>query len=84
MKAHEAKERWVDVRVQPRAKKIHVEESPTGYKIYLNTPPVDGRANEAVIKILAEHLAISKSKVRIVRGLTSRDKVLAIQMEDPS
>ena len=42
-------------------------------------PPEDGRANEAVIELLAEHFDVPKGSLRIVRGHTSRQKVIEIQ-----
>jgi uncharacterized protein (TIGR00251 family) len=47
-------------------------------KIRLTAPPVDGAANEALIKFLAEALSISRSRVEIVAGQTSRQKVVRI------
>ncbi|HBM14780.1 MAG TPA: YggU family protein [Lentisphaeria bacterium] len=43
-------------------------------KITLNAPPVDGKANEELIKFLAKTLDIPKSSVLIISGLTSRNK----------
>lgn len=72
--------RRIQVRAQPRAKKIAVvEEAPDQFKIYLNTPPVDGKANSALIEILAKHLGIPKSRISQVSGLTSRDKIFQIE-----
>lgn len=47
-------------------------------KIKLNAPPVDNKANEALIDYLAKKWNLAKSEIRIVRGLKSRDKVLEI------
>lgn len=46
--------------------------------VYLREPAVDGQANAALIKILAEHFGVSKSQVRIVQGRTSRTKVVEV------
>jgi uncharacterized protein (TIGR00251 family) len=45
----------------------------------VTAPPVDGRANAAVIKLLAEWLGVSRSAVQIVRGETSRRKIVEIE-----
>jgi len=47
-------------------------------KIRLTAPPVDGAANEALVKFLSETLSISKSKVEIVSGHTGRQKIVRI------
>jgi uncharacterized protein (TIGR00251 family) len=47
-------------------------------KIRLTAPPVEGAANEALIRHLAEALSISRSQVEIVAGHTSRDKRIRI------
>jgi hypothetical protein len=47
-------------------------------KIRLTAPPVDGAANEALVKFLSETLSIGKSSVEIVTGHTSREKRVKI------
>jgi uncharacterized protein (TIGR00251 family) len=69
----------LSVRIQPRASKnelIRMEGG--GLKIRLTAPPVDGAANEALVRFLADTLSVSKSRVEIVSGHTSRDKVVRI------
>ena len=48
-------------------------------KIQLKTPPVDGKANKALIDFLASLCGIAKSKISIKRGLSSRRKTIVIQ-----
>lgn len=48
-------------------------------KFELQVPPVDGKANAALIKLFAKMLKCSKSAVQLVSGETSRDKVLEIR-----
>lgn len=65
--------------IQPGAKKtefvgLHGE----ALKIRLAAPPVDGKANEALIKFIAETLKLPKSAVNLKSGQTSRRKVLEI------
>jgi hypothetical protein len=67
------------VRIQPRASKNEVLRLENGsLKIRLTAPPVDGAANEALIKFLADRLSVTKSQVEIVSGHTSRDKIVRI------
>jgi uncharacterized protein (TIGR00251 family) len=47
-------------------------------KISLTTPPIEGRANEAVIAFLSDQLRIPKSRIAILTGATSRSKTLRI------
>ena len=67
------------VRVVPRARKneivgIHGD----ALRIRLTAPPVEGRANEALIAFLAKRLGVRKSQVEIVVGATSRRKMIRI------
>lgn len=65
--------------VQPKASKNAVAGVYDGMlKILLNAPPVDGMANKALIAFISKKLKLSKSKVSIVKGLTSRKKLLAL------
>ena len=69
----------VSVRVHPGARKNAVDGVHAGaVKISLTTPPVDGRANEALIAFVAEMLRIPRGRVNLVSGMTSRSKVLRI------
>ena len=68
----------VRVRVVPNAKRNEVKKEGEGLKVYLSTPAVEGKANKALIKILAEHFRVKKSQVKIVRGTNSRDKTIKI------
>jgi hypothetical protein len=67
------------VRVHPGARKngvtgIHAD----AVKIALTAPPVDGKANEALIAFLAEALRLPRARLAIVAGLNSRAKTLCI------
>jgi uncharacterized protein (TIGR00251 family) len=50
-----------------------------GLKIRLTAPPVEGAANEALIRFLAETLSVSKSQIEIVAGHTSREKIVRVR-----
>jgi uncharacterized protein YggU (UPF0235/DUF167 family) len=66
-------------RVQPGAKTTEIELLPTGeWKVRLRARPVEGQANAALLAQLADWLDISKSRVTLVRGATSRQKVVAV------
>lgn len=69
----------LSVRVHPGAKRNAVTGLHAGaVKIALNAPPVDGKANEALIAFLAELLNIPRAKVTLIAGQTSRSKTLRI------
>jgi uncharacterized protein (TIGR00251 family) len=69
----------IDVYVQPRASKTTVAGMHDGaIKIRLAAPPVDGAANAALIEFIAKRLGVSRARVRIAAGETSRRKVLEI------
>lgn len=46
--------------------------------ISVKEPPIKGRANEAIIGLLAKYFDISKSKIRLISGVTSKRKVFEI------
>ncbi len=67
------------VRIQPRASKNGIIRMEDGsLKIRLTAPPVDGAANEALVKFLADLFSIAQSQVEIVSGHTSRGKRVRI------
>jgi len=69
----------LSVRIQPRASKNEVVRLENGsLKIRLTAPPVDGAANEALVKFLADRFSVAKSRVEIVSGHTSRDKIVRV------
>jgi uncharacterized protein len=67
------------VKVHPRAKKNAIAgEIGDALKIALNAPPVDGKANAACVRFLAEVLRVPRSSVTIAAGETSRNKVIRV------
>lgn len=69
----------VQVRVKPGSKKgdLVVESSPY-LDVFLREKPIDGRANQALIAILAKHFSVNKASVRLVSGSSSRIKLVEI------
>jgi uncharacterized protein (TIGR00251 family) len=68
------------VRVQPGARKAGVKGEQAGaLKLAVTAPPEDGRANEAVVELLAELLGVKRRQVELVAGATSRNKKLRIR-----
>ena len=70
----------VAVKVHPRAKRSAVAgRFGDGWKVDLAAPPVDGKANEECIRLFAEVAGVPRSRVRIVKGETSRNKVVEVE-----
>lgn len=67
------------VRVIPRASKTEiVGEYDGAVKVRLSSPPVDGAANEELIKLFAKRLKVARSDVEILSGQTSKTKQIRI------
>ena len=72
------------VQVQPRAKRSEVAgRYGDAVKIRLAAPPVDGAANEELVRFIAELLNVPRSSVRISAGLTARRKTVEIDGVTP-
>jgi uncharacterized protein len=68
------------VRVTPRAKRNEIGGFREGVLLVrVAAPPVEGKANDAVVKLLAKRLRVPRSSVQVVQGETSRDKVIRIE-----
>ncbi|MBP9695007.1 MAG: DUF167 domain-containing protein [Candidatus Magasanikbacteria bacterium] len=71
----------ITIKVLPRSAKNEIVNGDTEdglIKVKLTASPVDGEANEALIKFLSDFWDIPKSKIRIVKGKTSRNKIIEI------
>ena len=67
------------IKLQPRASKNEIGE-PHGpeLRIKVTAPPVDAAANEALLRLLADTLGCPRGKVELIRGKTSRQKIVKI------
>jgi uncharacterized protein len=71
------------VRLQPRARRDEVVGQRAGaVLIRVTAPPVDGKANEALCRLVAKKAGVAPSRVRLIRGHTARDKTLEIEGVD--
>ncbi|MDP7413356.1 MAG: DUF167 domain-containing protein [SAR202 cluster bacterium] len=69
----------LQVRVVPRAKRNAIElDEDGGIKVRVTVVPERGKANAAVIALIAKALGVPKRNVEVVRGHTSRDKTISI------
>lgn len=69
----------IDVRLTPRASREEIAGEREGVlQVRVTAPPVDGAANEALVRLLAKRLRVAKGAVAIVSGETSRTKVVQV------
>jgi uncharacterized protein (TIGR00251 family) len=71
----------INVRVVPRASRSEVVGMQDGVlRVRIAAPPVDGAANEELIRVLAEHFGVSRASVAISHGLSSKLKSVRIDV----
>jgi len=68
----------IRVRVVSNAKRDEVLTDGDEFRVYVRAPAIGGRANDAVVKLLAEFFEVRKNGVQIARGARSRDKIIEI------
>lgn len=70
------------VRVIPGAKKSVIAGEENGrLKVRLQAPPVEGKANKELLKLLARSFALKKNQIALVSGEHSRDKLVQLDLE---
>lgn len=75
----------IAVQITPNAKKTEIVGETEGMlRIKLHAPPVDGKANEALIRYIADAINVPKSCVSITHGFTGRKKLLEIRASNQS
>ncbi len=69
----------IKVKVKPNAKKEEIKKIEEDYyEVRTTAVPEKGKANKRVIEIISKHLKIPKSRIRIVKGETSREKLIEV------
>ncbi len=68
----------IAVRVTPKASRSRVVMAEGQLRIYVTVVPEGGKANAAVQKLLAKAVGVPKSRLSLIRGATSRDKVFEV------
>ena len=72
----------IDVRVQPRSSSNNVAGlHGDALKIRLNAPPVEGKANKALVQLIAKLLGCPKSSIEIIKGQANRSKRLLVRID---
>ena len=70
----------IEVRLRPRGRRDELLGMRNGVlQARVTAPPVDGRANKALCWLIAKRIGIAPSKVTVVRGAKSRDKVVIVE-----
>jgi len=70
----------IRVRVVPRAKRNELAGERAGaLLVRVTAPPVDGKANAAVCRLIARAAGVPQSRVSVVRGASARDKVVRVE-----
>jgi uncharacterized protein YggU (UPF0235/DUF167 family) len=73
----------IRVRLTPRAACEQIAAGPDGaYAVRVTAPPVDGRANDALRRLIAKRAGVAPSRVAVVRGEKARDKIVRVDGVD--
>jgi uncharacterized protein (TIGR00251 family) len=68
----------IKVKVKPNSRTEEVSREGESFVVKVKEPPREGKANQTVIKLLAEHFGVPRSEVRILSGFRSRNKVIEV------
>ena len=69
----------ISVKVKPSSKQDSVEQiSEKDFVVRVKAPPREGRANEAVIKLLSEYFKMPRSMINILHGESGKNKIVEI------
>ena len=71
----------ISVKVKPNAKLEKLEKiDETNFSVWVKEKPREGKANHAVIKILANYFGVAKSDVILLKGQTSKQKIFEVKV----
>ena len=69
----------ITIVAKPKKKRAYVEQlSASQYVVSVKEPPINGRANEAIIKALAEYFSIPRSSITLISGHTAKIKIFEV------
>lgn len=75
---------FVKVKLKAKTEQVKIadpklfEDNTNHFEVFVKEPPLEGRANKRVVELLAEYFKIPPSKVKIIQGFKSKEKVLEI------
>jgi len=76
---HETKAMRIEVSVKPNSKTEEVvRDGENSYTVRVKQPPTEGKANKAVIRLVAKHLGVPESQLTISKGLKSKNKTIEV------
>jgi len=68
----------IKVKVKPNSRTEELSREGDSFIVKVKEPPKEGKANQAVIKLLAEYFGVPQSQVRILSGFRSKSKVVEV------
>jgi uncharacterized protein (TIGR00251 family) len=68
----------IQVKVKPDSNTEELSQEGDSFIVKVKEPPKEGKANQAIIKLLAGHFGVPQSRVRILSGFRSRNKVIEV------
>ncbi len=68
---------YLKIKLHPNSKKNDVVmRAGDSFEVFVKAKPVEGKANEALLELLGDFLGIPRSRLRLIRGATSRNKIV--------
>ncbi len=72
----------ISVKVKPNAKQERLEKiDESNFSVWVKEKPREGKANHAVIKILANYFGVARSEVILLKGQTSKQKIFEVKAQ---
>jgi len=69
----------LNIKVRPNSKEERIEKTDDfDFSVRVKEPPIEGEANKAVVRILADYFGVAQSNIRIISGYASRNKIVEI------
>lgn len=72
----------IKIKISPGASKNEIIKTADSTKIKITAPPVDGKANKALVEFLSKKFKIPKTSVLIIKGETSKEKTILFKVSD--
>lgn len=82
MAAEEKNQILLTLRIIPNSSKNEIIKTEGMIKVKITAPPVDGKANKALVEFLSKTFKIPKTSFKITKGETSKDKTLSVSVLD--
>ena len=82
MAVEEKNQILLTLRIIPNSSKNEIIKTEGMIKVKITAPPVDGKANKALVEFLSKTFKIPKTSFKIIKGETSKDKTLSVSVLD--